>query len=164
MPERDPKALFAKLVLDGMQAGLSWWIILQKRDSLLAAYANFDPERVALFDAAKVEALLADPGVIRSRQKIGAAIANARAYLDFTATGGDFSDLLWDCVGGSTQVNAWRTLADYPASTPASVAMSKRLRSLGFKFVGPTICYAFMQAVGMVNDHTVDCYRYRQCA
>ncbi len=159
---RGDEELFAKLVLDGFQAGLSWTIILHKRDSFRRAFDGFDPERMARYGAARVRRLLADPGIVRNRLKIDAAITNARAYLALRDAGVRFGDLLWSFVGGAMKVNAWRQLGQIPAETKESRAMSKALLERGFRFVGPTICYAFMQAVGMVDDHVVDCFRYRE--
>jgi DNA-3-methyladenine glycosylase I len=162
VPVRDDQALFAKLILDGFQAGLSWTIILHKRDTFLRAFDGFDPERMARYRAARVRRLLADPGIVRNRQKVHAAIGNARAYLDLRTSGERFGELLWSFVGGAPKVNAWRTLGQMPSESQESRAMSKALTERGFRFVGPTICYAFMQAVGMVNDHLVSCYRHRE--
>lgn len=162
VPVYDDQALFAKLILDGAQAGLSWITILRKRENYYRAFDNFDPVRMAAYDEAKIAALLADPGIVRNRLKIRAAVQNAQAYLRIQAEEGGFSDFLWQFVGGRPIQNNWRTLADFPAKTAESEAMSKALRRRGFNFVGPTICYAFMQAVGMVNDHTVDCFRYAE--
>ena len=162
VPVYDDQALFAKLILDGDQAGLSWITILRKRENYYRAFDNFDPVRMAAYDEAKIAALLADPGIVRNRLKIRAAVQNAQAYLRIQAEEGGFSDFLWQFVGGRPIQNNWRTLADFPAKTAESEAMSKALRRRGFNFVGPTICYAFMQAVGMVNDHTVDCFRYAE--
>ncbi len=160
VPVRDDRALFAKLVLDGFQAGLSWQIILRKREAFLRAFEGFDPEKLARFDAKKVASLMADPGIVRNRAKIEASTANARAFLRVREKEGRFSDLLWGFVGGEPLQNRWRLLKQLPAETGESLAMSKALRERGFKFVGPTICYAFMQAVGMVNDHLVTCPRH----
>lgn len=162
VPVYDDQVLFAKLILDGAQAGLSWITILRKRENYYRAFDNFDPVRMAAYDEAKIAALLADPGIVRNRLKIRAAVQNAQAYLRIQAEEGGFSDFLWQFVGGRPIQNNWRTLADFPAKTAESEAMSKALRRRGFNFVGPTICYAFMQAVGMVNDHTVDCFRYAE--
>ena len=160
VPERDPEALWAKLVLDGFQAGLSWITILRKREAFRAAFADFDPEKVARFGEADRARLMADPGIIRSNAKIDAAIGGARFYLDMREAGEDFSEFLWAFVGGAPIQNAWTGDGDVPAQTAESVAMSKALKARGFKFVGPVIVYAFMQAVGMVNDHTAECHRY----
>ena len=162
VPVYDDQVLFAKLILDGAQAGLSWITILRKRENYYRAFDNFDPVRMAAYDEAKIAALLADPGIVRNRLKIRAAVQNAQAYLRIQAEEGGFSVFLWQFVGGCPIQNNWRTLADFPAKTAESEAMSKALRRRGFNFVGPTICYAFMQAVGMVNDHTVDCFRYAE--
>lgn len=163
VPLHDDRRLFEMLVLEGAQAGLSWYTILKKRDGYRRAFDGFDPERVARYDDKKVASLLQDPGIVRNRLKVQAAIGNARAWLDLRESGLAFSDFLWDFTGGKPVVNAWRRLEDVPASTPASEAMSKALKKLGFRFVGPTICYAFMQAVGMVNDHTTTCFRWKEC-
>ncbi|MBT1446257.1 DNA-3-methyladenine glycosylase I [Shewanella sp. JM162201] len=161
-PVYDAKELFAKLCLDGQQAGLSWITILRKQANYEAAFANFEPEIIAGFDEAKVEELLQNPGIVRNRAKVKSIIGNARAYLKFEAEGRDFSEFLWGFVGGKPKVNHFRSISEVPAQTPESEAMSKALKKLGFNFVGPTICYAFMQAVGMVNDHTIDCHCYRE--
>ena len=161
VPERDDQRLFAKLILDGAQAGLSWITILKKRDNYYRAFDGFDPKKIARYTDKKVAALLADPGIVRNRLKVAAAITNAQAYLKLREEEGSFSDFLWQFVGGKTLRNPW-TESDIRASSPESDAMSKALRQRGFKFVGSTICYAFMQAVGMVNDHRADCFRYRE--
>jgi DNA-3-methyladenine glycosylase I len=160
VPVRDDRALFAKLLLDGAQAGLSWITILRKRDGYYRAFDGFDPGLMAEYDDAKVDALLRDPGIVRNRQKVAAAIRNARAYLPFEAEEGSFGEFLWSFVGGEPTRNRWERLDQLPAETEASRAMSGALKERGFSFVGPTICYAFMQAVGMVNDHLVSCFRY----
>jgi DNA-3-methyladenine glycosylase I len=162
VPLHDDRLLFEFLILDGMQAGLSWAIILKKRDNFRRAFDNFDPSLISAYDDAKVAALLADPGIVRNRLKVAAAILNARAFLDVQNEFGSFDAYIWQFVGGQPIKNAWEVLADIPARTPESDAMSKDLARRGFKFVGSTICYAFMQAAGMVNDHTVDCFRYNQ--
>lgn len=162
VPVHDDHLLFEFLILEGMQAGLSWAIILKKRDNFRRAFDGFDPQRVAQYGDEKVAALLADPGIVRNRLKISAAIRNARSFLEIQSEYGSFDAYIWQFVGGKPKVNAWRNLTEIPASTPESGAMSKDLARRGFKFVGSTICYAFMQAVGMVNDHTVDCYRYNE--
>ena len=164
VPAHDDRHLFELLILEGAQAGLSWSTILKKRDSYRLALANFEPEKVAVFDEAKIEALLANPGIVRNRRKVVAAIQNARAFLQVQAEFGSFDAYIWQFVGGQPKQNSWRSLAEIPAQTPESQAMSKDLRKRGFNFVGPTICYAFMQAVGMVNDHVVDCFRYEEIA
>ncbi len=162
VPLHDDRALFEFLVLEGAQAGLSWDTILRKRDRYRAVFDQFDPEAVARYDEAKTAALLADPGIIRNRMKIAAAIQNARAFLAVQAEFGTFDAYIWRFVDGQARVNRWRALGELPAETAESAAMSKDLRRRGFTFVGPTICYAFMQATGMVNDHTTDCYRYAE--
>lgn len=160
VPLRGDKRLFAKLILDGFQAGLSWAIILRKRERFLRAFDGFDPDRMARYGAARRRRLLADPGIVRNRQKIDAAIGNARAFLDLRERGVSFGEFLWDFVDGRPKHNAWKTMRQIPATSPESERMSKALLACGFRFVGPTICYAFMQAVGMVNDHLVQCFRY----
>ncbi len=162
VPIRDGRALFGKLVLDGFQAGLAWITVLRKREHFLRAFEGFDPERVAAFDTRRIETLAADPGIIRSRAKIGAAVGNARAWIALRDAGVDFAELLWSFVGGAPRVNQWTEMAQIPAATPASEAMAKELKARGFKFVGPTICYAFMQAAGLVNDHLITCFRHRE--
>jgi DNA-3-methyladenine glycosylase I len=160
VPVRDDRSLFEFLILEGAQAGLSWETILKKRDNYRAAFDGFDATRIALYDEAKVRHLLADPGIVRNRLKIAAAIGNARAFLEVVHEFGSFAEHVWQFVGGTPKKNAWRTLRELPAETPESRLMSKDLKKRGFRFVGPTICYAFMQAVGMVNDHVVGCFRY----
>ena len=160
----DDEHLFEMLILEGAQAGLSWSTILKKRDSYRQAYYGFDPERVARFTKRSVERLLGDPGIVRNRLKVNASIQNAKAYLEIQEEYGSFSEYIWDFVDGEPVVNRWRHLQDIPAETPESQAMSKALKTRGFKFVGPTICYAFMQSVGMVNDHEISCFRYSQLA
>ena len=162
VPVKNDRKLFEFLVLDAAQAGLSWDIILRKREGFRAAFDGFDPAKVARYDKRKIRRLLADPGIIRNRLKIESAIANARAFLAVQKEFGSFSKYIWQLAGGGTQINRWRKLRDIPARTPASDAMSRALKERGFRFVGPTICYAFMQAAGMVNDHTVDCFRYAE--
>ncbi|HSD30913.1 MAG TPA: DNA-3-methyladenine glycosylase I [Gemmatimonadales bacterium] len=162
VPVRGDKPLFAKLILDGFQAGLSWAIILRKRDAFHEAFDGFDPDRMARYTAARRRRLLADPGIVRNRQKIDAAIANARAFLEMREAGVRFGRFLWDFVDGEPKQNRWRSLRQIPATSPESERMSKALVEQGFRFVGPTICYAFMQAVGMVNDHIVTCYRHAE--
>ena len=162
VPERDDQRLFAKLILDGAQAGLSWITILKKRDNYYRAFDGFDPKKMARYSDKKIAALMEDAGIVRNRLKINAAITNAQAYLKLREEEGSFSDFLWQFVGGKTKHNGWKPDQPIPASTPESDSMSKALRQRGFKFVGSTICYAFMQAVGMVNDHRADCFRHRQ--
>lgn len=164
VPQRDPRALFECLLLEGAQAGLSWYTILRKREGYRKAFAGFDPVRMARFDARKVERLVRDPGIVRHRGKIEAFIGNARAYLHLREAGEDFSELLWGFVDGETRQHRRRRLADVPAKTPESEAMSKELKRRGFRFVGATTCYAFMQATGMVNDHVTSCFRHAQLA
>ena len=159
---RDDVRLFGKLVLDGFQAGLSWAIILRKRDSFLRAFDGFDPARMARYDARKRRRLLADPGIVRNRAKVDAAITNARAFLELRDAGESFGELLWSFVDGTPKQNSWKSMKQIPAKSKESERMSEALIERGFRFVGPTICYAFMQAVGMVNDHLVTCYRYRE--
>jgi DNA-3-methyladenine glycosylase I len=156
-PERDSRALFEKLTLDGFQAGLAWITILRKRENFRRAFDAFDPKKIARYTPARVEKLLKDPGIIRHRGKIESTISNARAYLEIE----DFSSFLWDFVGGKPIVNHWKSIKQVPAETKESLAMSKALRDRGFRFVGPTIVYAFMQAVGMVDDHLLTCFRRR---
>jgi DNA-3-methyladenine glycosylase I len=158
MPERDDRALFEKLILDGFQAGLSWITILRKRDNFRRAFDGFDPAVIARYDQRKVAALMNDAGIVRNRAKIDGAVMSARVYLDIMEKGPGFSALLWDFVDGAPQINRRRRIADVPAETQISRAISKELAGRGFKFVGPTIVYAFMQAVGMVNDHLVACH------
>lgn len=162
VPVYNDQALFAKLLLDGAQAGLSWITILRKRESYYAAFDDFDPEKMAHYDETKIAALLDNPGIIRNRQKVNAFVRNAQVYLTLQDELGSFSDYLWGFVGGSPIVNTWQTMPELPATSPESEAMSKALKKRGFSFVGPTICYAFMQAVGMVNDHTTNCFRYAE--
>jgi DNA-3-methyladenine glycosylase I len=163
VPEWDSRALWEKLVLDGFQAGLSWITILRKREAFRAAFAGFDPEKVARFDEADRARLMADAGIIRSNGKIDAAISGARIYLDMRERGEDFSDFLWDIVGGAPIQNAWPDGSQVPAQTPLAADMAKALKAKGFKFCGPVIVYAFMQATGMVNDHFVTCFRHDEC-
>ncbi len=156
-PSRDPLHLFEMLNLEGAQAGLSWATILKKREGYRRAFADFDPERVARYTPSDVEHLMRDRGIVRNRRKIEATIGNARAWLLLQEEVGDVVDYLWSFVGGSQRTNQFRTLAEVPATSPASEALSRDLKRKGFRFVGPTICYSFMQAVGMVNDHLVSC-------
>ena len=160
VPAHDDRTLFEFLVLEGAQAGLSWETILKKRDGYRAAFAEFDPEAVARYDAERIESLLADPDIVRHRGKVNAAVGNARAFLEVQREFGSFDGYVWGFVGGIQRQNAWRSIAEVPARTAESDMLSGDLRRRGFKFVGSTICYAFMQAVGMVNDHTIDCFRY----
>ena len=163
VPLRDDHGLFEMLILEGAQAGLSWYTILRKRKAYRQAFDGFDPERIARYGDGKVALLLEDPGIVRNRLKVRSAIANAQAWLELRESGVGFSEFLWAFSGGAPVVNAWRRLEDVPATTPVSEAMSKALKGRGFRFVGPTICYAFMQAVGMVNDHVTSCFRWQEC-
>jgi DNA-3-methyladenine glycosylase I len=160
VPERDPRALWEKLVLDGFQAGLSWITILRKREAFRAAFRGFDPELVARFGEEDRARLMADAGIVRSPAKIEAAINGARIWLDMRERGEDFSGFLWDFVDGAPRQNAWTAATGVPATTPQAEAMSKALKAKGFNFVGPVIVYAFMQATGLVNDHLVSCFRH----
>jgi DNA-3-methyladenine glycosylase I len=160
VPERDSRALWEKLMLDGFQAGLSWLTILRKRPAFREAFAGFDPEVVARFDDNDILRLLADARIVRSRAKIEATIGNARAYLAMQATGEDFSTFVWAMAGGLPVLNRFEIPSDVPAQTPLSTEMSAALKKRGFKFVGPVIVYAWMQATGIVNDHVVGCYRF----
>jgi DNA-3-methyladenine glycosylase I len=160
VPVHDDRLLFEFLVLEGAQAGLSWSIILAKREGYRKAFDNFDPLKVSRFSSARVERLMLDQGIVRNRLKIQAAVTNAKLVRAIQDEFGSLDRYLWDLAGGETKVNAWRTMYRVPAATPVSDRMSKELSSRGFKFVGSTICYAFMQAVGMVNDHLVTCFRY----
>nr|WP_295108416.1 DNA-3-methyladenine glycosylase I [uncultured Caulobacter sp.] len=162
VPERDSRALWEKLVLDGFQAGLSWITILRKREAFRAAFAGFDPEKVARFDETDRARLMADAGIIRSNGKIDAAISGARIYLDMRERGEDFGQFLWDMVGGAPIQNQWQ-VGQVPTQTPLAVEMSKALKAKGFKFCGPVIVYAFMEATGLVNDHLVTCFRHDEC-
>jgi len=162
VPMHDDRVLFEFLILEGAQAGLSWNTILQKRDNYRKAFDHFRPERVAKYARKKTAALLRDPGIVRNRLKIAAAVGNAKAFLAVQKEFGSFDRYIWQFVGGKPLVNKWDGMKGVPARTVESDAMSKDLQKRGFKFVGTTICYAFMQAVGMVNDHVVSCFRYKQ--
>ncbi|OGR01659.1 MAG: DNA-3-methyladenine glycosylase [Deltaproteobacteria bacterium RIFOXYD12_FULL_50_9] len=162
VPVHDDRLLFEFLILEGAQAGLSWITILRKRLTYREAFAGFDPDSVARFDEAKVAELLANPGIIRNRLKVASAITNARAFLKIQEEFGSFAAYQWRFMDGKPIINAWRSIAEIPAGTPVSDAMSRDLKKRGFRFVGSTIIYAHMQAVGMVNDHTVDCFRWRE--
>ena len=162
VPLHGDQELFAKLVLDGFQAGLSWSIILNKRARFLEVFDGFDPQRMARYDRRRIAQILKDPGIVRNRQKIEAAVASARALLEFQEKEGSFDTFLWRFVGGAPKQNARRSLRQLPARTKESDRMSEALVGRGFRFVGPTICYAFMQAVGMVNDHLVTCFRHAE--
>ena len=163
VPEYDDRALYEKLILDGFQAGLSWITILRKRENFRAAFDGFEPEKIARYTPKKVERLMQDAGIVRNRMKIEGTINSARAYLEVMEKGPGFSKLLWDVVDGKPKVNNFRSTKQVPAETPLSKQISKELAGRGFKFVGPTIVYAFMQAVGMVNDHLVTCHRHTAC-
>lgn len=160
VPLHDDRRLFEAIVLDGAQAGLSWLTVLRKRENYRQAFDHFDPVKVAAYGEKEIAVLLENAGIIRNRLKITSAIQNARSVLDIQAKYGSLDAFMWQFVDGKTTHNSWRTIQEIPASTPASDAMSKALKEHGFKFVGTTICYALMQAVGMVNDHLVDCFRY----
>ena len=160
VPVHDDRTLFEFLLLEGAQAGLSWITILRKRDAYRRAFANFDPAAVAAFDEERIAALLADPGIVRNRLKIRAAVDNARAFLALQGEWGSFDAYVWGFVGGQPIVNQWKSLREVPAETAESRALSADLKRRGFRFVGPTIIYAYMQAVGMVNDHLVTCFRH----
>ena len=162
VPVHDDRRLFEFLILEGAQAGLSWSTILKKRENYRPAFDHFDPRNVARYDEAKIEELLSNPGIVRNRQKIAAAIQNAQAFLAIQKEFGSFDAYIWQFVGGQPRQNAWKTQQDIPANTAESDAMSQDLVKRGFGFVGSTICYAFMQATGMVNDHVVDCFRYKE--
>ena len=164
VPERDDRALYEKLVLDGFQAGLAWITILRKRDAFRRAFDDFQPEKIADYNAKKVASLMQDAGIVRNRMKIDGAIASARVWLDMMETGAGFSAFLWDFVDGKPIVNRPKAIDQVPAETALSRAISKELKSRGFKFCGPTIVYAFMQATGMVNDHLITCHRHKACA
>jgi DNA-3-methyladenine glycosylase I len=162
VPQHDDRALFEALVLDGAQAGLSWLTILRKREAYRKAFDDFDPKEVARYTPARVERLVGNAGIVRNRAKIRSAVGNARAFLAIQQEHGSFDRFVWGFVGGRPRRNAWRRLADIPAQTPEAEAMSRELKRRGFTFVGPTICYAFMQACGLVNDHLVGCFRYHE--
>jgi DNA-3-methyladenine glycosylase I len=162
VPERDSDELFELLNLEGAQAGLSWITILKKRENYRKAFNDFDAQKIARYSDKKIQRLLNDPGIVRNRLKINAFIVNAQHYLQMQKNGESFSDYLWSFVGDKPIQNAWKKITDVPANTKQSDEMSKSLKKRGFKFVGPTICYAFMQSAGMVNDHLVDCFRYRK--
>ena len=162
VPLHDDLKLFEFLVLEGMQAGLSWSTVLRKRENFRRLFAGFDPERVALFDSRRIELLLQDPSIIRNRRKVEGAVTNARAFLKVSEEFGSFDEYIWRFVEGRPLINRWESLSQLPTTSPESILLSKDLVARGFKFVGPTICYAHMQATGMVNDHLVSCYRYRE--
>ena len=162
MPVHDDRIFFEFLTLEGAQAGLSWSTILRKRENYRRAFARFDPMKVSRFSKAKISALMRDEGIVRNRLKIESTVTNARAFLAVQKEFGSFDRFLWRFVDGRPKINAWKALAEIPAQTPESEAMSKDLLKRGFKFVGPTICYAYMQATGMVNDHVTECFRYAE--
>lgn len=162
VPVHDDRTLFEFLILEGAQAGLSWSTILRKRENYRRLFEDFDPERVARFNAKKVEKLLLDPGIVRNRLKVESTVDNARAFLAVRDEFDGFANYIWDFVDGHPIRNRWKSMGEIPAQTAESEAMSKDLKKRGFRFVGPTICYAFMQAVGMVNDHTIDCFRHAE--
>ncbi|MDZ4368867.1 MAG: DNA-3-methyladenine glycosylase I [Afipia sp.] len=164
VPEYDDRALFEKLILDGFQAGLSWITILRKRDNFRKAFDDFEPAKIARYSDKKVEALMNDAGIVRNRAKIVGTVNSAKAYLKIMEEGAGFSAFLWDFMDGKPKVNNFKTTASVPAATPVSTKMSKELIAHGFKFVGPTIVYAFMQATGMVNDHLVTCHCHETCS
>jgi len=164
VPEYDDRALFEKLILDGFQAGLAWITILRKREAFQKAFDGFEPEKIARYDRKKVAALMKDAGIVRNRLKIEGSIQSAQSWLDMMEAGPGFSAFLWDFVDGKPIVNRYTAMGDVPAETPLSKTMSKELKARGFKFCGPTIVYAFMQATGLVNDHLTSCHRHKACA
>ncbi len=162
VPVHDDRTLFEFLILEGAQAGLSWITILKKRENYREAFDGFDPRRIACYREARIQKLLGNAAIVRNKLKVRSAVTNAKAFLEVEKEFGSFDRFIWQFVGGQPRENAWKSMSEVPASTPESDAMSKELKRRGFKFVGSTICYAYMQAVGMVNDHTVDCFRYRE--
>lgn len=162
VPNHDDRHLFEMLILEGMQAGLAWITVLRKREAFRQAFDNFDAEKVAGYGPERIAAMMDNPGIIRNRAKLEASVGNARGFLEAQAEYGSFDAFIWSFVDGQPIINHWRSLSEVPAQTPTSQAMSKALKQRGFRFVGPTICYAFMQAVGMVNDHTTDCFRHAE--
>lgn len=162
VPLHDDRALFEFLILEGAQAGLSWLTVLKKRESYRTAFAHFDVTQVAQFDAAKIAALCSNPNIIRNRLKIESSVCNARQFIELQNKFGSFEHYLWGFVDGQAIQNDWRTLSELPTETALSQKLSRDLKQRGFKFVGPTICYSFMQAVGLINDHLVDCFRYQE--
>jgi DNA-3-methyladenine glycosylase I len=162
VPVHDDRLLFEFLVLEGAQAGLSWITILRKRENYRSAFDHFNPQKVALYDEVKIEELMQNSGIIRNRRKIEAAVQNAKVFLEIQKEFGSFDRFIWKFVDGEPIINLWKSYKEIPASTPESEIMSKELKKRGFKFVGSTICYAHMQATGMVNDHTIDCFRYEE--
>lgn len=163
VPTHDDRKLFELLLLDNAQAGLSWQTVLNKRENYRRAFDNFEPARIARYGERRIASLLANPGIIRNRLKVHAAVTNARAVLEIQEAFGSLDTFLWQFVGGRPIRNRWKTLQEIPATSPESDLMSKALKQRGFKFVGSTICYAFMQSAGLVNDHLIHCFRYRQC-
>lgn len=162
VPVHDDRVWFEFLILEGAQAGLSWLTILKRREGYRRAFAGFDPVKVARFQRRRLDALMRDDGIIRNRLKIESAVSNARAFLDLQQQHGSFDEFIWDFMGGAPKVNRFRRMTDVPAVTPDAERLSKRLKKQGFRFVGPTICYAFMQATGLVNDHLTRCFRFRE--
>lgn len=162
VPIHDDRHLFEPLILEGAQAGLAWITILRKRENYRRAFDGFDPERVARYDEAKIQSLLQDPGIVRNRLKVRAAVTNARAFLDLVEQEGSFDAYLWRLVDGEPIQNAWRRMADVPARTDVSDALARDLKQRGMRFVGPVVCYAHLQAAGLVNDHLVSCFRHRE--
>lgn len=162
VPLFDDRQLFEFLILEGAQAGLSWITVLRKRENYRAAFDDFDAERIAVYDANKIESLLQNPGIVRNRLKVQSTVINAQHFLQIQREFGSFARFIWQFVDGHPRQNSWRSLADVPSSTPESDAMSRELKRRGFKFIGTTICYAFMQATGMVNDHTEQCFRHQE--
>jgi len=162
VPSFDDRHLFEMLILEGAQAGLSWITVLKKRAHYQQVFDHFDAHKIALYDEQKISSLLQDPGIIRNRLKVNAAVTNARIFLEIQSQYGSFSDYIWQFVDGKPRKNHWQSLADIPVTTKDSDQMSKALKKKGFKFIGSTICYAYMQAVGMVNDHTIDCFCYQK--
>lgn len=162
VPDYSDQHLFEMLLLEGVQAGLSWITVLKKRAHYQQVFDQFDAKKIANYDSSKLETLLQDPGIIRNRLKVNAAVINARQFLEIQAEQGSFSEFIWQFVDGKPITNHWKSLAEVPATSPVSDTMSKVLKKKGFKFVGSTICYAYMQAVGMVNDHTVSCFRHHE--
>jgi DNA-3-methyladenine glycosylase I len=162
VPVRDGQALFEKLILDGFQAGLSWITILRKREAFIKAFDGFDPQKIARYTPKKVERLMQDAGIVRNRSKIESTISSAQAWLDMEESGQSFEDFIWGFVDGKVVQNSWKNESKVPVDSPQSIAMSKALKQAGFKYCGPTICYAFMQAVGLINDHTTKCFRHKE--
>ena len=162
VPVYNDRKLFEKIILEGAQAGLSWITVLKKRAHYRKVFDKFNPEIIARYNKRKIESLLKDPGIIRNRLKVEGTVKNARAYLELREQQGKFKDFVWDFVDGQPIINKWKSLKQMPATTDISIAMSKALKKRGFTFVGPTICYSFMQSMGLVNDHTIDCFRYKE--